>query len=350
MSIPNNHLLLDALHGKPVPRPPVWFLRQAGRYQPAYRALRQQCPDFMTFCQQAELTTQAALIPIDDFHLDAAILFSDILTVPAALGMELHFVPEQGPVFPHPIRTSSDLEALTPQRALAALSYVEHAVRSLKSALQNRVPLIGFCGSPWTLATYMIEGKSSKTFQQAKSCLFATPELLHRLLDLLTDISIAYLDMQIAAGADAVMIFDSWGGILSREDYQRFSLHYMEKIVSTIKTRYQNQVPVTVFTKGGNAWLDIISQIDPHAISIDWTLPIDVARTMVPNHIAIQGNLDPSVLFADHDTIKQRALAMLTAHSNQPGYIANLGHGILPTTDPHKVATLASTILHFKNP
>lgn len=344
-----NHLLLDALQGKPVHRPPVWFLRQAGRYQAAYRALRQQCPDFMTFCQQAELTTQAALIPIEDYHLDAAILFSDILTIPAALGMELHFLPEQGPVFSHPIRTTSDLEALAPQQALAKLTYVENAVLSLKKALKSQLPLIGFCGSPWTLATYMIEGKSSKTFHHAKASLFATPELVHRLLALLTDLSIAYLDMQIAAGADTVMIFDSWGGILSREDYQIFSLHYMEKIVNTIKTRHHNKVPVIVFTKGGNAWLDLISQTNPHAISIDWTLPVDVARTMIPNHITIQGNLDPCVLFADHETIKQRAVEMLKAHCNQPGYIANLGHGILPTTDPQKVATLADTILHFKN-
>lgn len=349
MTTPANSLFLDALYIKPVQRPPVWFLRQAGRYQSAYRMLRKQCPDFLTFCQQTELTTQAALIPIHDYNLDAAIVFSDILTVPAALGMTLHFLPEQGPIFPQPIRTNSDINALEIQDAIAKLSYVENAVLSLKKALNNQIPLIGFCGSPWTLATYMIEGKSSKTFQHAKSSLFATPELAHRLLTLLTDVSIAYLEMQIAAGADVVMIFDSWGGILSREDYQRFSLDYMEKIVNTIKTRYQNTIPVIIFTKGGNAWLDLISQTNPHAISIDWTLPIDAARAVIPNHIAIQGNLDPCVLFADHDTIQQRALAMLKAHSDKPGYIANLGHGILPTTDPKKVATLADTILHFKN-
>ncbi|MBT4804048.1 MAG: uroporphyrinogen decarboxylase [Legionellales bacterium] len=341
-----NKILLDALNCKAVERPPIWLLRQAGRYQEEYRKLRKTESNFLNFCKNPELTTAAAMIPINNYNLDASILFSDILTTPEALGMDLSFKDQIGPVFSNPISKAADIDSLDTDNCRQKLEYVATAVKTLKKELCNKIPLIGFCGSPWTLATYMIEGQSSKTHSKLKSFVFNNPALTHSLLEKLATSLTEQLELQIEAGADVVMIFDSWGGILSLPHYEEFSLNYIKEIIKNIKHKYK--VPVIVFTKGGNAWLPQISRSGCDAISIDWTLPLAAARESIPSNIAIQGNLDPSILYGDYAYIEKNVLELLGQHAKIPGYIFNLGHGIPKDVDPKKVKFLADLILNFK--
>ena len=339
--------MLKALRCEDVIRPPIWLLRQAGRYQPKYLQLRKQAPQFMDFCKNPELTSQAAMLPIVDFNLDSAILFSDILTIPEALGMELYFKENIGPVFTRPIQNSQDIASLTQDNIMNSLSYVTESLQLLKAKLAGSIPIIGFGGSPWTLATYMVQGQSSKDFAQTKKFAFSQPKNMHALLQVLTDVSKEYLAAQIRAGADIIMLFDTWGGILSLPDYEEFSLSYMEQIISYINKEFSSKIPSIIFTKGGNAWLPQIANSGCSAISIDWTMPLTNARAILPSNIALQGNLDPSILYASDAAITTRVKQLLAQHANTPGYIFNLGHGIPKDAEPKKVKLIADIILNF---
>ena len=343
-----NDLLLKTLQGKNVVRPPIWLLRQAGRHQKEYRELRLREPDFIKFCQNNELTTKAALIPIKKYNLDAAILFSDILTIPNALGMDLEFKKNVGPVFPKPIVSKNEIALLDTETAMKKLEYVGKAVSSLKRELNDSIPLIGFAGSPWTMATYMLEGKSSKTFSGAKNFALSRNSNIHELLKLLTNITTEYLEMQIEAGADVVMIFDTWGGILSLEDYKELSLKYMTKIITRIKKKYNGLIPTILFTKGSGAWLRDIKNSCCTCISLDWTTPISFAREQVGEDIILQGNLDPFLLNSSKELIEDRALSILEETKKNKKHIFNLGHGIPEDACPEKVKFLVDKILGFK--
>ena len=338
-----NTLLLDALNCKPTPRPPIWLLRQAGRYQQAYRKLRQQEANFLRFCKNPEMTSEAAMLPIREHDLDAAILFSDILTIPDAMGMNLEFVEGTGPVFANTITTSSDIKAL---KTNCSLEYVAESIKCLKSKLEQRVPVIGFSGSPWTLACYMIEGKTSRDFASAKHFVMTKPKESHYLMSVLADIITEYLDMQIAAGVDVIMLFDTWGGVFSKSYYEEFSLQYMDKILAELRTRHSS-IPSIIFTKGGNNWLKQIAATKCSAVGVDWTMPIAEARKQLPQTTAIQGNLDPSLLYADLDTITKHTLEILHNHGNNRGFIFNLGHGIIKDTDPKKVNHMVNIVKNY---
>ena len=343
-----NDLLLKTLHGKDVARPPIWLLRQAGRHQEEYRELRSLEPNFIKFCQNSELTTKAALIPIKKYNLDAAILFSDILTIPNALGMDLEFKKNIGPIFQNPITSKNEIARLETDTALRKLEYVGRAVSSLKNELNGSIPIIGFAGSPWTMATYMLEGKTSKTFSRAKSFALSQKSDIHELLKILTKITIGYLEMQIEAGADVLMLFDTWGGILSLEDYRELSLTYMADIVSIIKKKYNDSIPTIIFTKGSGSWLTDIKKSGCTCISLDWTTPISFAREQVGKDIILQGNLDPFLLNSPLDIIEERAMLMLKEIKKNKKHIFNLGHGIPENACPDKVKFLVDTILSFK--
>lgn len=339
-----NDLLIRTLKQEKVERPPIWLLRQAGRHQAEYRALRKLEPNFIKFCQNTELTTKAALIPINKYNLDAAILFSDILTVPNALGMELHFEKNIGPIFTSPITSKSDITKLTQNRAIEKLSYVGKATAAIKKELNNKIPLIGFCGSPWTLATYMLEGKSSKTFSKAKTFAMQERQYTHDLLEVLTNTTISYVDMQIDSGADVIMIFDTWGGILNYTDYCDLSLQYMTRIIKSIN----NKVPTILFTKGGGSWLRQIKDSGCSCISLDYTTPLDYALQQVGEDIVLQGNLDPFLLKASNEMLMSRTHEILSSFKHKKKFIFNLGHGIPEDANPDKVKFLADLILNFK--
>lgn len=343
----HNTRLLRALAKQPVDKTPIWIMRQAGRYLPEYRKLRQSAPDFMTFCKTPELACEATLQPLQRFPLDAAIIFSDILTIPDAMGLGLEFVAGVGPRFQSPVRSERDVARLAIPDIANQLSYVTEAIGLTAQKLDNSVPLIGFSGSPWTLAAYMIEGSGSKTFSIAKRMLYADPVTLHRLLELLAQSVTQYLLAQIRAGADAVMIFDSWGGVLTTQAYQQFSLHYMQQIVSELKRH--TQAPIIVFTKGGNLWLDSIAAMGCDAVGIDWTLDIAQARRQIGDRVALQGNLDPCVLYAQPEQIRQAVKALLEQYGGGPGHIFNLGHGIYPDVPPEHVAVLVDAVHEFSH-
>lgn len=340
----NNDLLIRTLKQEKVERPPIWLLRQAGRHQAEYRALRSLEPDFIKFCQNTELTTKAAMIPINKYNLDAAILFSDILTVPNALGMELHFEKNIGPIFTSPIVSKSDIIKLEYDSAIDNLRYVGTATAALKKELNNKIPLIGFCGSPWTLATYMLEGKSSKTFSKAKIFAMKERKSAHDLLEILTNITISYVDMQIDSGADVIMLFDTWGGILNFTDYCDLSLQYMTRIISSIN----NKVPTILFTKGGGAWIRKIKDSGCSCISLDYTIPLEYALQQAGNDIVLQGNLDPFLLEAPNEILVNRTHEILANFKHKKNFIFNLGHGIPENAKPNKVKLLADLILNFK--
>jgi len=345
MAILANDRLLRALAREPVDRPPIWIMRQAGRYLPEYRAVRERAGSFLTLCQTPELACEVTLQPIDRFGLDAAIIFSDILTIPHAMGLGLHFVTGEGPRFERPVRDERAIGALAAPDPEEQLGYVMEALRVTRRALNGRVPLIGFSGSPWTLATYMVEGGSSRDFPTIKAMLYDRPELLHRLLTVLADAVTDYLNAQIAAGAQAVQIFDTWGGILAPDAYRAFSLAYMERIVSGLTRRSDDRaVPVILFTKNGGQWLEDMAATGADALGLDWTTDIGEARHRVGGRVALQGNMDPCVLYAAPDTIRRETERVLDRAGDRPGHVFNLGHGVHPAIDPEHVAVMVETV------
>ena len=335
-----NNLLLRVLRGEPVPRTPVWMMRQAGRYLPEYRATREQAGDFMTMCQTPELACEVTLQPLERFRLDAAILFSDILTIPDAMGLGLNFIPGEGPTFNHPIESAADVAALGIPDMERELGYVMDAVRLIHHELDGRVPLIGFSGSPWTLATYMIEGEASRDFACAKAMLYQEPRTLHALLDKLARAVTAYLLAQIEAGAQAVMLFDSWGGSLAWQAYRENSLAYMQRIITGIG----GKAPVILFTKGGGNWLDMMKDSGAAAIGLDWTTPLAQARRILGENIALQGNLDPAILRAEPPTIENEVRRVLADYGHGHRHIFNLGHGITPDIPPEHAAAMIEAV------
>lgn len=348
MSELKNDRFLKALMRQPVDRTPVWMMRQAGRYLPEYRATRAQAGDFMSLCKNTELACEVTLQPLERYELDAAILFSDILTIPDAMGLGLYFEEGEGPKFRKPVRTEADIDQLQVINTASDLSYVTDAVSMIRRELQGRVPLIGFSGSPWTLATYMIEGQSSRDFARAKTMLYTQPELMHQLLDKLALSVIDYLNAQIVAGAQVVQIFDTWGGALSHAAYQEFSLAYMGKIVaSLIKQADGRDVPVILFTKGGGHWLEAMADTGCHALGLDWTVDIGSAKARVGDRVALQGNMDPAVLRADPATIEREVQSILSSFGGGAGHIFNLGHGITPDIDPEHAKAFIEAVHNF---
>ncbi|MAE03749.1 MAG: uroporphyrinogen decarboxylase [Porticoccaceae bacterium] len=348
MSELKNDRFLKALARQPVDRTPIWMMRQAGRYLPEYRATRSQAGDFMSLCKNTELACEVTLQPLERYDLDAAILFSDILTIPDAMGLGLYFEEGEGPKFRKPVRTEADIEQLNVVDTASDLAYVTDAVAMIRRELHGRVPLIGFSGSPWTLATYMIEGQSSRDFARAKTMLYTQPELMHQLLDKLALSVIDYLNAQISAGAQVVQIFDTWGGALSHAAYLEFSLAYMQKIVSgLIKHAEGRDVPVILFTKGGGHWLEAMAETGCDALGLDWTVDIGAARARVGNQVALQGNMDPAVLRSDPARIEAEVATILQSFGTGSGHIFNLGHGITPDIDPAHAKVFIDAVHRF---
>ncbi len=345
MSELKNDRFLRALLRQPVDVTPVWMMRQAGRYLPEYRAVRGKAGDFMSVCTNPQLACEVTLQPLERFPLDAAILFSDILTIPDAMGLGLYFEEGEGPCFRKLADTAQAIEALPVIDATQDLPYVLDAVRLIRRELNGSVPLIGFSGSPWTLATYMIEGGSSKDFAKIKTMLYTNPELLHVLLEKLAASVINYLNAQIAAGAQAVQIFDTWGGALGDRAYREFSLQYMEKIVRGLtKEAEGRQAPVILFTKNGGGWLEAIADSGCHAIGVDWTQDIGAARQRVGQQVALQGNMDPAVLRAPVQVIENEVAIILERFGSGEGHVFNLGHGITPDIDPNHAAAFIEAV------
>jgi uroporphyrinogen decarboxylase len=343
-----NDRFLRALMREPVDVTPVWMMRQAGRYLPEYRASRAKAGDFMALCTNPDLACEVTLQPLDRYPLDAAILFSDILTIPDAMGLGLYFETGEGPRFKKIIRSEKDINDLPIANTERDLDYVLKAVSTIRRELNGRVPLIGFSGSPWTLATYMIEGGSSKDFRHAKAMMYDTPELMHQLLEKLALSVIDYLNGQIKSGAQAVQIFDTWGGALSDVAYREFSLAYMQKIVNgLIRENDGRKVPVILFTKGGGQWLEAIANSGCDAAGLDWTTDIGNARARVGNKIALQGNMDPSMLYAKPAAIRAEVERILTSYGSGAGHVFNLGHGITPEVDPVNAGVFIEAVHEF---
>lgn len=345
MSELKNDLFLRALLKEPVDMTPVWMMRQAGRYLPEYKATRAKAGDFMTLCKTPELATEVTIQPLDRFPLDAAILFSDILTIPDAMGLGLYFSEGEGPRFERPLRTKADIDKLFVPAMDEELGYVMAAVSMIRRELDGRVPLIGFTGSPWTLATYMVEGSGSKDYAKVKGMLYDQPQLMHQLLDKLADTIIEYLNAQIEHGAQTVMIFDTWGGVLTTRDYKEFSLRYMQKIVDGLKRENDGRkVPVVMFSKGGCQWLESQAETGVDALGLDWTLDIGLARERVGSKVALQGNMDPSVLYASPARIKEEVASILESYGNGSGHVFNLGHGIHQHVDPEHAKAFVDAV------
>jgi uroporphyrinogen decarboxylase len=347
----NNDRLIRALLRQPVDRTPVWIMRQAGRYLPEYRKLREQAGSFLTLCKTPELACEVTLQPLRRFDLDAAILFSDILTIPDAMGLGLEMIEKQGPHFHHPVRTRSDVEKLHVPDPDRELGYVMEAVRTVKPALAGSVPLIGFAGSPWTVATYMVEGGASKEYARLKGMLYGEPALLHRLLGTVADATAAYLNGQIEAGVDAVQIFDTWGGILTPAAYREFSLEYMRRIVAGLQREVDGRrIPVILFSKGCAHLAEDIAGAGAEAMGVDWTVAIGDVRRRVGDRVALQGNLDPAVLYAPPEVIRREVGAVLESYGAGSGHVFNLGHGIHPQIDPDHVAVLVDAVHELREP
>lgn len=339
-----NDLFLRACRREDVERTPVWFMRQAGRYLPEYRVVRKKV-DFLTLCKTPELAAQVTIQPVDIIGVDAAIIFSDILVVPEAMGMQL--IVEEGkggPRFPAPIRSLQEVNALSVPDPTSKLKFVTDAIRMTKAELHNRVPLIGFAGSPWTLAAYMIEGKGSKDFRYAKEFMYSSPKDMHTLLDKLARSVAGYLNAQIEAGADAIQIFDTWGGLLGKEEFEEFSLRYIAQVLSLLRT---NGAPVIMFCKDCGHMLEQIADIAPSVVSIDWKTDIAKARTIVGSRVALQGNLDPVLLFAPPERIERGVRTILEKFGKGNGHIFNLGHGILPATPVENVKVFVNAVKKF---
>src|SRR6266436_3939039 len=344
-----NDLLLRALLREPTPRRPIWLMRQAGRYLPEYRATRARMGNsFLAMCTNPDVACEITLQPVDRYPLDAAILFSDILTIPHAMNLGLQFEAGEGPKFERPVRSAADIAKLGVPDPGSELKYVIDAVALVRRELGGRIPLIGFAGSPWTVATYMVEGGGSKTFGLIKRMMYEAPRDLHRLLQLLAKATILYLNAQIAAGVQAVMLFDTWGGVLTPAQYEEFSLRYMAKVVDELtRNAAGRRVPNIVFTKGGGAWVKKIAAIGCDAVGIDWTTDLAVARQAVGGRVALQGNLDPAALFAAPETLRAETLRVLESYGEGPGHVFNLGHGITPDVDPERVAVLVDTVQSY---
>jgi uroporphyrinogen decarboxylase len=324
-------------------------MRQAGRYLPEYRATRKRAGNFLAMCTNPEIACEVTLQPIDRYPLDAAILFSDILTIPHAMRLGLEFEAGEGPKFERPVRTAADVDALPIPDPGHELKYVVDAVALIRRELSGRVPLIGFAGSPWTVATYVVEGGGSKVFATIKRMMYEAPLLLHRLLEKLTRATILYLNAQIAAGAQAVMVFDTWGGILTPAQFEEFSLRYMAEIVGALTREADGRiVPRIVFTKGGGAWLAKLAAIGCDALGVDWTTDLSTARALVGGKVALQGNLDPAALFAPPETLRAETLRVLNSYGPGAGHVFNLGHGITPDVDPERVGVLVETVRSYR--
>lgn len=346
-----NDRFLRALLKQPVDVTPVWMMRQAGRYLPEYRAARARAGDFMSLCKNPELACEVTLQPLERFSLDAAILFSDILTIPDAMGLGLYFEEGEGPRFKKTVRTAKEVSALPLVKATDDLSYVVDAVRVIRNELNGRVPLIGFSGSPWTLATYMVEGGSSKDFRHLKKMIYDQPEVAHELLDKLALSVIDYLNAQIIAGAQAVQIFDTWGGALSTPAYQEFSLQYMQKIVAgLIKENQGREVPAILFTKAGGLWLENIAATGCHCVGLDWTVELGDARRRVGDKVALQGNMDPAMLYASPEKIRKEVQRLLKSFGSGCGHVFNLGHGITPDVDPENAGVFIEAVHELSTP
>jgi uroporphyrinogen decarboxylase len=339
-----NDSFLRALRREPTDHTPIWLMRQAGRYLPEYCATRAKAGSFMGLATNTGFATEVTLQPLERYPLDAAILFSDILTVPDAMGLGLSFAVGEGPKFAHVVRDEAAVARLAVPD-MAKLQYVFDAVSSIRKALNGRVPLIGFSGSPWTLACYMVEGAGSDDYRLVKSMLYRRPDLMHRILAVNADAVAAYLNAQIDAGAQAVMIFDSWGGVLADGAFQEFSLAYTRRVLAQLKREHEGvQIPRIVFTKGGGLWLDEIADLDTDGVGLDWTVNLGHARERVGHKVALQGNLDPNVLFADPDQIAAEARKVLDAYGPHPGHVFNLGHGISQYTPPESVTALVEAV------
>jgi uroporphyrinogen decarboxylase len=339
-----NDTFLRALMREPTPYTPIWIMRQAGRYLPEYNATRRKAGSFLTLAKTPELACEVTLQPLARFPLDAAILFSDILTVPDAMGLGLHFVEGEGPRFERPLRDEADIAKLGAPD-LQSLAYVFDAVRLIRRELDGSVPLIGFSGSPFTLACYMVEGGGSDDFRLVKSMLYARPDLLHRILEVNADAVAAYLNAQIAAGAQAVMIFDTWGGTLSHAAFEEFSLAYSRRVLARLTRENEGRVvPRILFTKGGGLWLEGLAGAGADALGIDWQTPLADARRRVSGKVALQGNMDPMALFGTDEAIRREVSRVLADHGGGPGHVFNLGHGISQHTDPARVATLVEAV------
>lgn len=346
-----NDRFLRALLRQPVDVTPVWMMRQAGRYLPEYRATRARAGSFMDLCTNPELACEVTLQPLERYPLDAAILFSDILTIPDAMGLGLYFSEGEGPRFKKPVRTAQDIAALGVPDPEQELRYVMDAVRLIRRELHGRVPLIGFSGSPWTLATYMVEGSSSKEYSLIKGMMFDQPTLLHKLLDTTARSVISYLNAQIAAGAQAVMIFDTWGGVLTPRDYREFSLRYMQQIVDGLHRENEGRrVPVVLFTKGGGNWLEIMADTGCDALGVDWTLDLGEARARVGNRVALQGNMDPCVLYASPQRIRAEVATILANYGHGSGHVFNLGHGIHQHVNPEHAGAFIAAVHELSPP
>jgi uroporphyrinogen decarboxylase len=349
---PHNDTLLRALLRQPTEYTPVWLMRQAGRYLPEYNATRARAGSFLGLAKSPSFATEVTLQPLERYALDAAILFSDILTVPDAMGLGLYFAEGEGPKFRHPVRTEADVARLAAPDPTAELRYVVDAVREIRHALDNRVPLIGFSGSPYTLACYMVEGGGSDDFRAIKTMLYARPDLLHAILSVNAQAVTDYLNAQVEAGAQALMLFDTWGGALSTAAYRAFSLDYMRRVVGGLqRERDGERVPVIVFTKGGGAWLEEIADIGCDAVGVDWSTDLGAARRRVGERCALQGNLDPMALFAPEEALRREVDAVLDAYGTLcdsagrwGGHVFNLGHGISQFTPPDNVAVLVDHV------
>ncbi len=348
MTTLQNDRFLRALLRQPVDRTPVWLMRQAGRYLPEYRATRAKAGNFLNLCKNPDLACEVTIQPLDRYPLDAAILFSDILTIPDAMGLGLYFAEGEGPNFERPIRRAADVKALGVPDPHDELKYVVDAVSTIRKALNGRVPLIGFSGSPWTLATYMVEGKGTKQFALSKGMMYEQPAVMHELLDKIAQSVTSYLNAQIAAGAQAVMLFDTWGGVLSPKHYREFSLAYMQKVIAGLTREADGRiVPVIMFTKDGCAWLEDMSEIGCDAIGLDWTCDMQSARARLQDKVALQGNLDPCVLYGQPDVIESEVAAVLESFgqvTEGAGHVFNLGHGIHPQIDPEHTKAMIEAV------
>jgi len=345
MAALKNSTFIRALLRQPVPYTPVWIMRQAGRYLPEYNATRKRAGSFLGLAKNPDFATEVTLQPLARFPLDAAILFSDILTVPDAMGLGLYFAEGEGPKFERPLRDEAAIHALRVPDPRENLGYVLDAVKQIRGALGGSVPLIGFSGSPYTLACYMVEGGGSDDFRTIKSMLYARPDLLHHVLDINARAVIAYLNAQIEAGAQAVMVFDTWGGVLSDAAYREFSLEYLRRVVAGLHCEWNGEpVPNIVFTKGGGLWLEDIAGIGCNAVGLDWTVSLNAARQRIGNRVVLQGNLDPAVLFSDPATIRNEVGKVLEQFGKGTGHVFNLGHGISQFTPPEHVGALVDAV------
>ena len=347
MSRLKNDRLIRALNRQPVDATPIWVMRQAGRYLPEYRAVRAKAGSFLTLCKTPELACEVTLQPLRRYELDASILFSDILTIPDAMGLGLHFVEGEGPQFTHPLRTATSIQQLTPS-SIDQLEYVYDAIKLIQHELDGKLPLIGFCGSPWTVGAYAVEGRAKNGFPTLLKMLKKEPALLHLLLEKFALSICAHLNAQIEAGVQVVMIFDTWGGMLDTANYEAFSLHYVKKIIAGLKPNAnQEKVPVILFTKGGGQWLEMMAQSGSDALGVDWNITLQEARARVGQQVALQGNLNPSILLSSPEIIRDEVQKVLTSFGPGAGHIFNLGHGITPDVPPEHVAVLVDAVHEF---